>query len=82
MTGQAGDPAFAAIASALSAWDLSFLLAAGRSIVLCADELLIFIRPLMSDELFSSDGDTLNPVGFAIPSHVRERMLPLTADNL
>mgnify|MGYP002810338526 CR=1 FL=1 len=45
--GQAGDPAFAEIATELPAVDLSFLFAAGRSTVLCADELLIFI----SDEL-------------------------------
>ncbi len=64
MAGQAGDPAFAEIAAELPAWDLSFLFAAGKRTVLCADELLIFI----SDELSSSDGGTLNPVGFAIPS--------------
>ena len=42
------------------------MLSVGRSTVLCADELLIFIRPLMSDELFSSDEGTLKPVGVAI----------------
>ena len=58
--GTTGDPAFAEIAAV----DLSFFVVVGKSTVLCADELLIFI----SDELSSSDGGTENPVGFAIPS--------------
>ena len=62
--GQAGDPAFAEIATELPAVELSFFVAAGKRTVRCADELLIFI----SDELSSSDGGTENPVGFAIPS--------------
>ena len=62
--GQTGDPACAEIAAVLPAVDLSFFDAVGKSTVLCADELLMFI----SDELSSSDGGAENPVGLAIPS--------------
>ena len=62
--GPTGDPACAEIATELPAVDLCFFVAAGKRTVLCADELLMFI----SDELSSSDGGTLNPVGLAIPS--------------
>ena len=67
MTTRAGpteDPAFAEIATVLPVVAFSFFVAVGKSTVLCADELLMFI----SDELSSSDGGTENPVGLAIPS--------------
>ena len=65
--GPAEDAACADITTALPSWDLSFF-SSMLKFVLGAEELLMFIRPDMSDELSISEGGTLKPVGFAIPS--------------
>ena len=79
--GPAEDAACADITTALPSWDLSFF-SSMLKFVFGAEELLMFIRPDMSDELSTPEGGTLKPVGFAIPSAKGSDTLPLTADNL
>ena len=74
--GATGGPAFAEAATVAPAVAFCFFVGANLT-VMDPEELLMFCI-----ELSSSDGGTLNPVGFAIPSIVRNPWISLTADNL